>query len=207
MIGGPHASAYLVDAAEHGNERAREKALLALAQGKLDHKDQAALAGALRICSDKKAAGEVREAAFQLAEKIGPEAVPGLIKLMGDPDDTVRWRAVEAALAAGKEKAVSPVLEAMSPAKPYKKEDIDSYVVHDLGMIGPAALPPLKDELKSKSWVAKIVAVRGLAAVGTAKDADALAPLVADATPLKGWGTATLGTEAKGALAALKAKR
>src|SRR5207237_10814498 len=100
-----HASGFLVDAAEHGNERAREKALLALAQGRLDHHDQAALAGALRICADKKAAGEVREAAFQLAEKIGPDAVPGLIKLMSDADDTVRWRAVEAALSAGKEKA------------------------------------------------------------------------------------------------------
>ena len=34
LIGGPHATAFLVDQAEHGTERgAREKALLALAQG------------------------------------------------------------------------------------------------------------------------------------------------------------------------------
>jgi HEAT repeat protein len=205
LIGGPHASAFLVDAAEHGNEKASEKALQALAQGRLDHKDQAALAGALRICADKKAAGEVREAAFQLAEKIGPDAVSGLIQLMNDPEETVRWRAVEAALAAGKETAVSPVLEALSPSKSYKKEDLDSYVVHDLGLIGASAVPPLKGELKSKSWVAKVVAVRGLAAVGKAGDAGALEPLTADSTALPGWG-ATLGTEAKGALAALKAK-
>jgi HEAT repeat protein len=208
LIGGPHASAYLVDAAEHGNERAREKALLALAQGRLDHADQAALAGALRICADKKAPGEVREAGFQLAEKIGPTAVPGLIQLMNDSDETVRWRAVEAALSAGKDGAVAPVLEALAPGRPYKKDDLDSYVVHDLGMLGPGAVAPLKDELKSKSWVARLVAVRGLAAVGKAGDAAALEPLVADATPLKGWaGGATLGTEAKGAVAALKAKR
>jgi HEAT repeat protein len=206
LIGGPHASAFLVDAAEHGNEKAREKALLALAQGKLDHKDQAALAGALRICADKKAAGEVREAAFQLAEKIGPDAVTGLIQLMNDADETVRWRAVEAALAAGKEKAVAPVLEALAPSKTYKKEDLDSYVVHDLGLIGAVAVAPLKGELKSKSWVAKVVAVRGLAAVGKAEDAGALEPLIADSTALPGWG-ATLGTEAKGALASLKAKK
>jgi HEAT repeat protein len=207
LLGGSHASAFLVDAAEHGTEKAREKALLALAQGRLDHHDQAALAGALRICADKKADGNVREAAFQLTEKIGADAVPGLIKLMAEPEELVRWRAVEAALAAGKEKAVAPVLEALATGKPYKKEDLDSYVVHDLGLIGAGAVVPLKDELKSKSWVAKVVAVRGLAAVGTAKDAPALEPLVADATPVPGWGSATVGTEAKGALAALKAKR
>jgi hypothetical protein len=208
LVGGPRASAFLVDAAEHGMERAREKALLALAQGRLDPHDQAALAGALRICADKKAPGEVREAAFQLTEKIGADAVQGLVHLMGDADATVGWRAVEAALAAGKDKAVAPVLEALSPQKPYKKEDLDSYVVHDLGLIGPGAVAPLKDELKSKSWVAKVCAVRGLAQVGKAADADALVPLVADATPLKGGGfSGTVGSEAKGALAALKAKR
>jgi HEAT repeat protein len=206
MIGGSHATAFLVDTAEHGNEHAREKALLALAQGHLDPHDQAALAGALRICGDKKAVGEVREAAFQLAEKIGADSVPGLIKMMGDSDETVRWRAVEAALAAGKDKAVTPVLEALSPAKPYEKEDLDSYVVHDLGLIGPPALPPLKEELKSKSWVAKVVAVRGLAAVGKSTDAPALEAVAGDATPIKGW-AGTVGTEAKAALATLKAKR
>jgi hypothetical protein len=208
LVGGPHSSAFLVDAAEHGLERARAKALLALAQGRLDPHDQAALAGALRICADKKAPGEVREAAFQLAEKIGGDAVPGLVHLMGDADATVGWRAVEAALAAGKDKAVAPVLEALSPQKPYKKEDLDSYVVHDLGLLGPTAVAPLKDELKSKNWVAKVCAVRGLAQVGKAADGDALVALVADATPLKGAGwSGTVGTEAKGALAALKAKR
>jgi HEAT repeat protein len=206
LVGGPRATAFLVDAAEHGSDRGREKALLALGQGRLDPHDQAALAGALRLAGDKKVPGEVREAAFQVAEKIGPEAVPGLIKLMADPDDTVRWRAVEAALAAGKDKAVQPVLEAISPGRPYKKEDLDSYVVHDLGLIGPAALAPLKDELKSKSWVAKVVAVRGLSAMGKAEDAPVLEPLLTDATPLKGW-PGTIGTEAKGALAALRAKR
>ena len=79
-------------------------------------------------------------------------------------------------------------------------------MVHDLGLIGPSALPPLKEELKSKSWVAKVVAVRGLAAVGKSEDAAALEAVAGDATPLKGW-TGTVGTEAKGAVASLKAKR
>jgi HEAT repeat protein len=207
-IGGPHATAYLVETAERGTERGRELALFSLAQGRFDGGDPAALGAALRIAGDKAAPGKVREAAFQLAEKIGAPSVPGLLKLMDDGDEVVRWRAVEAALAAGKDKAVVPVLEALSPTRAYKPEDLDSYVVHDLALLGPPAVAPLKDELKSKSWVARVSAVRGLAAVGKADDAVALAALDADATKLKGFpGSATLGSEAKAAAQALRGKR
>ena len=120
LIGGPRATAFLVDQAEHAREEAtREKALLALAQGNLSAGDSALQAAALRIAGDKKAPGKVRESAFQLLEKM-PTAVSGLVTLMHDSDETVRWRAVEAALAAGKDKAVVPVLEALNPAGKYK---------------------------------------------------------------------------------------
>jgi HEAT repeat protein len=208
QLGGPHATAYLVEAAEHGTERSRELALLSLAQGKLDRHDSVARSAALRIAGEKQAPGKVREAAFQLAEKLGAPAVSGLIKLMADPDETTRWRAVEAALAAGREQAIAPVLEALSPERGYKKDDLDSYVVHDLGLIGASAAAPLRDELKSKSWVARVVAVRGLATVGRSEDAAALSPLESDGTRLKGFpGGATLGSEAKAAAVALRAKR
>ena len=82
---------------------------------------------------------------------------------MHDPDETVRWRAVEAALAAGKDKAVVPVLEGLNPAGKYKQEDLDSYVVHDLVLVGPAAMAPLKTELASKNAVARKVAEAAVA--------------------------------------------
>ena len=104
----------------------------------------------------------MRESAFQLLEKM-PSSVTGLIALMRDPDETVRWRAVEAALAAGKDKAVVPVLEALNPAGKYKAEDLDSYVVHDLVLVGPTALPPLQTELASKNAVARKVAQSAVA--------------------------------------------
>ncbi len=158
LIGGPRATAFLVDQAEHGrDEPTREKALLALAQGNLSQGDAALQAAALRIAGDKAAPGKVREAAFGVLEKM-PTAVGGLVGLMRDPDETVRWRAVEAALAAGKDKAVVPVLEALNPAGKYKQEDLDSYVVHDLVLIGPAAIAPLQSELSSKNAVARKVA-------------------------------------------------
>jgi HEAT repeat protein len=207
LLGGPHAAAFLIDTAEHASESLRQRALFALAQGGTAL-DASALSAAERIASDKKAPGKVREAAFQLAEKVGATSVPMLLKLMNDPDEVVRWRAVEAALAAGKDKAIAPVLEALAPTRTYKKEDIDSYVVHDLALVGPGAVGPLKDELKSKSWVARVCAVRGLAAVGKADDAPAVAAIVGDGTKLKGFsGNATVGSEAKAAEAALRAKR
>jgi hypothetical protein len=157
LIGGPHATAYLVEAAEHGSPESRQKAMLALAQGNLAAGDGSAQAAALRIAGDKKAPGPLREAAFQLLEKL-PSSVGGLVLLMRDSDATVRWRAVEAALAAGKQNAVVPVLEALDPAARYKKEDLDSFVVHDLVLVGPSALEPLKSELESKNAVARQVA-------------------------------------------------
>ncbi len=163
LIGGPRATAFLVDQAEHGrSEEQREKALFALAQGSAPAGDTALQAAALRIAGDKKAPGKVREAAFQLLEKM-PAAVPGLTALMKDADETVRWRAVEAALAAGKDKAVVPVLESLNPAGKYKKEDLDSYVVHDLVLVGPTALGPLQSELSSKNAVARQVANEAVA--------------------------------------------
>jgi HEAT repeat protein len=163
LIGGARATAFLVDQAEHAkSEETREKALLALGQGNVAQGDSALQAAALRIAGDKKAPGKVREAAFQLLEKM-PTSVTGLTALMKDSDETVRWRSVEAALAAGKDKAVVPVLEALNPTARYKKEDLDSYVVHDLVLVGPAALPPLQSELQSKNAVARQVAAEAVA--------------------------------------------
>lgn len=163
LIGGTRATAFLVDQAEHGRDEAtREKALLALAQGNLGQGDSALQAAALRIAADKKAPGKVREAAFGVLEKM-PTSVTALVGLMHDPDATVRWRAVEAALEAGKDKAVVPVLEALDPAGKYKQEDLDDYVIKDLVMVGPAALPPLQTEMASKNTVARKVASAAVA--------------------------------------------
>ena len=207
-IGGPHASAFLIDQAEKGSEIVRERAVLALGQGASLVGDSAALASAIRLAADPKAPGKVRDAAFEVAEKVGPEAVPSLLKLMNAPEEIIRWRSIEAALAAGKEKAIQPVLDNLAFMHPYKKEDVDSYIVHDLQLLGAPAIPAIKLELKSRNWVAKVSAIRALALIGKAEDAAALAPLVGDSTPVPGFPPkTTLGSEAKAAQAALSAKK
>ena len=206
LVGGDHAVAWLSQLAEDDKApiQSRQKALLALSLGG----DPAALPAALRIAGDGKAPGEARDAAFELAEKIGPTAVPGLLKLFDDRNDQVRWRAVEAALKAGQAGAVTPVLEALSTARDYPKDDLRSFVVHDLELLGPTALSPVREELKSKSWVARIAAVMALARIGKGEDVSALEALAGDGARLKGWpGGATVGAEAKSVAAELKSKR
>lgn len=162
LIGGSAATAYLLQTAQKGPEALRRPALAALAQGRLDPADTETVKVALRIAEDRRAAGELREAAFSLLEKL-PAAVPGLVALIPHADPRVRWRAVEAALAAGKERAVVPVLEALDPHGKYKKDDLDSFVVHDLVLLGPSAEPALRSELASHNPVAKGVAGSALA--------------------------------------------
>jgi hypothetical protein len=208
-------TAYLVELAESGPAVVRDRALKALATGAIAG-DAVVLSAALRLAGDRKAAPKVREAAFFVAEKVGPTAVKGLVALLGDPDEVVRWRAVEAALAAGKAEAVEPVLAALSPSKTYSREDLDSYVVHDLTLIGPPALAPLRRVLSSESpassWVGKLCAIRAIARLGTAADATTLAPLAKDDTKLKGLkdqkdpGGGSLGAEARAAMASLQSK-
>jgi len=91
--------------------------------------------------------------------------VGGLVLLMRSADETARWRAVEAALAAGKQNAVVPVLEGLDPGAKYKKADLDSFVVHDLVLVGAPALGPLKAELESKNAVARQVAEAAVAQI------------------------------------------
>ena len=52
---------------------------------------------------------------------------------------------------------------ALNPTGKYKPDDLDSYVVHDLVLIGPPAVAPLQSELASKNAVAQGVAKKALA--------------------------------------------
>ncbi len=99
------------------------------------------------------------------------------------------------------------MLEALPERYTYKKDDLKDLVEDDVVKLGAKALAPLRTALSSKSWIAKLVAVRTLARLGTAEDVSALEKLVNDGTALRGWeGGATLGTEAKAAIEKIRSR-
>lgn len=205
LVGGDHVVAYLTALAEdvHQPVEVRARALFALAQ----RPDGATLPSAFRLAVDKKTPGKVRDAAFELVEKVGAAALPQLIALLSSAEDYVRWRAVEAALAVGREQAVAQVLEALPTTLSPSRDDLDSFVVHDLKLIGAAALPSLRQELGSRSWLARLAAIEAIAVLGRADDVPALEPLTRDGWSIKGWKKATIGSEARDAIAALRRRR
>lgn len=209
QTGGPRAGEFLIEVAESPRKDSRANALVALISAPADTRNDKVLAGCARIALDKKAPGKAREAAFNVAEKLGPSAVGTLVKLIDQPEETLRWRAVEAALVAGGEAAIGPSLRALPAGAKYKLEDLDSYVVHDVRKVGDKAVPALAAILTdaTASPVTKIAALRALGAVGKAADAPKAKALVGDTKPLANFVPPTsIGKEAEAAAASL-AKR
>jgi hypothetical protein len=127
--------------------------------------------------------------------------------MFGDANTTVRFRAVEAALKAGGVGAIDTVLHALPQDKPITSEDLDSYVVHDVVLLGKDAAAPLVAVISKKAPLAQVAAIRALAQVGTAKDEGALAPLLSDPTVCTTiHPAATLSAEVKKAKAALQGR-
>jgi HEAT repeat protein len=181
LIGGDEATQFLLQLAHTAATDTRAKALYALSQGKLSAGNDKALAGALEIAADTKAPGQVREAAFDVAERLGPAAVGALVKLLTDHDSTVRWRAIEAALKAGGAAAIPRVLPALAEDRPVKSEDLDSYVVHDLTQIGRDGLPQLTALVQQAgAGLGRIAAIRALGRLGGASEAAVLARVAGD---------------------------
>ncbi len=74
------------------------------------------------------------------------------------------------------------------PETTYTRDDIDSFVVHDVALVGPSAVAPLEEVItQSQKPTARACAIASLARLGHASDGAVLAPLIADHTPLKGW--------------------
>ncbi len=209
QVGGAAAGEFLVEVAESPRKDSRSLALVALIAAPADTRTEKVLAGLGRVASDKKAPGKAREAAFNVAEKFGPVALPTLVKLIDQAEETLRWRAIEAAFLAGSEAAVDPVLRALPAAAKYKLEDLDSYIVHDVRKVGDKAAPKLTALLADATTtpITKIAALRALGAVGKAADAAALKKLTSDTAVQKNLTPPTsIGKEAETTIAAL-AKR
>jgi HEAT repeat protein len=203
-MGGKPATAFLVEKVQKGFE----KDAVAAAQALQQRRDPTLLPLALKIASDPKANRAVRDEMFGLAEKIGGlEAQRGLIRIIAsDPNELVRYRAYEAALAVGKGDAVVPALEAFPAKAAYKKDDVVDFLVKDITKLGPEAKLAVTKALASPAPLARMTAVLALeaplpsdprASLGRAADAPAVLKLAGDKGSVKGFPAGnTVGKEA-----------
>jgi hypothetical protein len=212
--GGMAAHAFLMMKADKGAEKDAVLAAQALQQRPTPQM----ASFALRLAGDARTSKNVREEMFGLLEKIGgPEASKGLVHIIAsDPAETVRYRAFEAALAAGRADAVIPALEAFPPGASYKREDVVDFLVKDVTKLGPPAKPAVLKALASRATLARMTGVLALEAplpsdasktLGAAADAPALSKLSADRGTLKGFPVGdTVAREAARVAAVLQKK-
>jgi hypothetical protein len=203
-MGGRAATSFLMQKAEKGSERDAVAAAQALEQ----RRDPTLLPFALRLAGDPKGNKAVRDEMFGLTEKIGGlEAARGLVRIIAtDPNELVRYRAYEAALAVGGAETVVPALEAFPASASYKRDDVIDFLVKDVTKIGPAARPAVQKALSSPAVLARMTAVLSLEAplpanarqrLGGPADAALLARLSSDRATLKGFPAGdTVGKEA-----------
>jgi len=211
-VGGKAVTNFLVQKAT----TAPEKTAVAASQALQQRRDPALLPMALRIAGDPKGNKAVRDEMFGLTEKIGGlEAQRGLVRIIAsDPNDLVRYRAYEAALAVGRADAIVPALEAFPEKASYKKEDVTDYLVKDIAKIGPDSRPALQRALSSASPLARITAVLAYEAplpsdpkkmVGRAQDAAAVLKLSGDKGTVRGFPAGdSVGKQAARVAAVLK---
>ena len=208
-LGQPATRAFLMKRTRTGSQSQRLKAYLAL---KYDRSK--ALVGPMgRVAQSQKQPLSLRSAAIEVLETIrlptedGPASVLGKI-VSRDPNEQVRFRCVEALITCCGTKGAAKALESLPTRQKYSEQDVVDLIEADLKKLGKAVVPVLRNGVKSKSWIARTVAVRLLGQLGGGvEDQSAVQSLVADRTPLRGWGrAATVGSEAQASAALLKKK-
>lgn len=203
-IGSAKARAFLQRVAQKGKGDYRKWALRAL---KYDP-DAATVPVAAAIAANAKEENGLRGAAFEALEKVpGKATEDALVPIItNDPKEIVRYRAIEAMAACCGVTGAQKLLEALQPRFNYKEGDVTDFIEKDLRKLGKKLVPVLQQSLSSKSWITRVVAVRLLGQLGSKADIPALQKLAGDRARLKGWGvaTATVGAEAKAAVAKLK---
>jgi hypothetical protein len=212
--GGVAAHAFLMQKVTKGFDKEAIPAAQALQQRPTTH----LLPFALAMAGDQKVNKSVREEMFGLIEKIGgPDASKGLLHIIAtDPSELVRYRAYEAAVAAGRADAVVPALEAFPASASYKRDDVVDFLVKDVTKLGPTARPAVLKALASPAPLARMTGVLALeaplptdskASLGGPADAPALAKLSSDRGTLKGFPVGdTVAREAARVAAVLQKK-
>lgn len=163
---------------------------------------------ALRMAADPSTSVQLRDELFLVVARAGgPAAEKGLLDIIAShPSDTIRYQACAAALIIGQADAIEPILEALPARASYRKKELVEHVVQELVLVEPGVKPALLNALRSRSPVARMVAVLALETtplarvktrLGTPADVPALLRLANDAAVVRGFPPGeTVGSEA-----------
>jgi len=190
-------------AGDAGNAR-RVRALQAL-EGKVAREN---LQQVLSLALDKGNPTAVRDYAFdRIGDTRSPEALPQLWPLVSSTEDArLRWRAGELVLAIGGPVVVPDFFTRLPSNGEYPPEELEGYATR-LGQMTPAPMDPLRAELNSPNWYARVIGIRFFERKASAEDVQRVEALGADKAPVKGprWGkTKTVGDVATEAAIAAK---
>lgn len=140
----------------------------ALAAGALQqHHEPAVRALAVKLAVRQRIDKGIRLQMLTMAAAIGGGDARPLVRLIAlDGDWEIRWRAFAAAIRAGGAGVIRPALEAFPARARYRKEDIADRLVRPLANMGEAARPGLVSTLRSRSSLARLVALLALVRTG-----------------------------------------
>jgi hypothetical protein len=162
----------------------------------------------LSLALDKANPTAVRDYAFdRVGDARSPEALPQLWPLVSSTEDArLRWRAGELVLAIGGPVVVPDFFNRLPSNGEYPPEELEGYATR-LGQMTPAPMDPLRAELNSPNWYARVIGIRFFERKATAEDVSRVEALNADKASVKGprWGkTKTVGDVATEAATAAK---
>ncbi len=208
-IGSIKAVAYLNKIAQKGELQHRVWALRSMAL--FPH--PSILETAKKIASDKSLKGDqaiLRDEAFTILEKTkDPKGLDVLASFLESKEELFRYQAMESIIVGFGVPGLQKLLHSLPSRYIYKKRDVKDFIEDQISTkLGKKAIPTLKEALSSESWIARIIAIKMLGTLGSAKDLAALEKLGTDTTRLRGWDAgATVGSEAKAAVARIKNRK
>jgi hypothetical protein len=204
--GDPAAVKYVLDIAvmDRKDDTLAGRALAALyaayvdPQGVFDPADPAALVpnidALVHIAKDETRTAQTTNDAVALIRAAGmPACLPALQSLVNHPHRDLRYRYVGAnnALRCGGAKAVDGVAKAFPTGGRYQHEELGGAVWLEIARASPReqVLEALRALTKDASWVARWIAVEGLAAMKSKPDIERIRGLSGDGARLTGyWG-------------------
>ena len=189
---------------DRGDDTLAQRALSSLyiafvdPKGEFDAADPAALTPNLdafvSIAKDETRSPQTTNDAIALIRVVGlPGCLPALVGLVSHPHHDLRYRYVGAnnAIRCGGPKAIVDVAHALPTAGQYRHEEIAGAVWQEVARASPRAQvqAALRDLLDDPSWVARWIAIEGLAEMKSKEDTERIRALSKDSTRLTGyWG-------------------